>query len=85
MSPEALARLREVARRYQSDLSFSPEFQDVEHDLRAMLAAYDTAQAQVDAARAWAKSAIDHHDAYGEHDDGAYALLSAMDEAKAGR
>lgn len=39
-------------------------------------------RAQVDAARAWAKSAIDHHDAYGEHDDGAYALLRAMDESK---
>lgn len=45
MSPEALARLREVVRRYQSDLSFSPEFQDVEHDLRALLDAYDTARA----------------------------------------
>lgn len=38
-------------------------------------------EAQVAAARAWAKTALDHHEVYGEDESGAYALLRAMDEA----
>jgi hypothetical protein len=43
MSAEAIARLREAVSRYHSDEQFHPEFQEVEHDLRVLLAAYDEA------------------------------------------
>lgn len=47
-------------------------------ELRARVAELE---AQVAAARAWAKTALDHHEVYGEDESGAYALLRAMDEA----
>lgn len=75
ISPEALERLR----------AWEFDGQDAD-DLRALLDAYDAARAQVDAARElterFGKPPTHQSSAYG---DAMRDVLSAMDEAKAGR